>query len=158
MSRLLLIIFTWWWKSCEILMRHEQQHIENAQNKEWEDAKEAFQIKPAVLKLLPSEGLGSLCVCQGGLNGLLGYLVLLNPSHPKHACRMCYCCCLQVHLQATSTFTNKLWQLDRQNPGKTQKEKKSMSSTAQLFKITALRALTHVFVRRSFIWFGQVEH
>lgn len=31
-------------------MRHEQQHIENAQNKEWEDAKEAFQIKPAELK------------------------------------------------------------------------------------------------------------
>lgn len=88
----------------------------------------------------------------------LDYLVLVNPSHPKHACRMCYCCCLQVHLQATSTFTNKLWQLDRQNPGEKQQEKKSMSSTAQLFKITALRALAHVFVRRSFIWFGQVEH
>lgn len=41
---------------------------------------------------------------------------------------------------------------------KNNKKKQSMSSTAQLFKITALRALTHVFVRRSFIWFGQVEH
>lgn len=31
-------------------MRHEQQHIENVQNKEGENVKEAFQIKPAVLK------------------------------------------------------------------------------------------------------------